>query len=159
MKYVYTIFLLSVFFCAPACSTSIDFKNVYFQESLPRPGDDLGGSSVMFNDYVVPVLNANSSTFLSLKSNAKVKIVGFTDNKECVGDACKVLSLHRAQLVNAWLLAHGFPQDRLLVPEGHGSAEPIDTNITADGRQRNRRAEFQIISPLGLTSGSGSLPE
>ena len=143
------LLLIAVFVCGQAFATSIDFKNVYFKEGLPSTGGDLSMSSVMFNDYVVPTLTANSSTFLSIKSNTKVKIVGFTDDQECQGDACKALSLRRAQLVNTWLLAHGFPADRLLTPEGHGSGEPIDTNATADGRQRNRRAEFQIIAPPG----------
>jgi hypothetical protein len=138
--------LFSVLVSGHSYATSIGFKNVYFKEGLPIAGTDLGNSTVAFNEYVAPVLIANSSTFLSIKSNAKVRIVGFTDGKECIGDACKALSLRRAQLVSAWLLAHGFPAGRLLAPEGRGSGEPIDTNSTADGRQRNRRIEFQIIA-------------
>ncbi|GGA14293.1 hypothetical protein GCM10011408_40080 [Dyella caseinilytica] len=128
-------------------ATDLDFKGVFFKEGLPGTGGDLAGSTVMFEDYVLPVLNDDSAAFLRLKSDAKVRIVGFTDSQECVGDACKALSLRRAQLVNAWLLAHGFPADRLLAPEGHGSSEPIDNNAKAEGRQRNRRVEFQIIGP------------
>jgi OOP family OmpA-OmpF porin len=150
MKSRRTVFLLfSLFVCGQAIATDIDFKGVFFKEGLPSGGGDLAGSTVMFDDYVVPVLKGDTATFLSLKSDAKVKIVGFTDDHECVDEACKTLSLRRAQLVNAWLLAHGFPADKLLAPEGHGSSEPVDTNATADGRQRNRRAEFQVISSPG----------
>jgi OmpA family len=139
------LLLLAALVCGHVYATTLDFKGVFFKEGLPVDGGELSQSTVMFNDYVVPVLTADSSGFISLKSNAKVKIVGFTDNQECQGEACKSLSLRRAQLVNAWLLAHGFPADKLLAPEGHGSSEPIDNNATADGRQRNRRVEFQII--------------
>jgi OOP family OmpA-OmpF porin len=140
MKSRRTVFLLfSLFVCGQAIATDIDFKGVFFKEGLPSGGGDLASSTVMFDDYVVPVLKGDTATFLSLKSDAKVKIVGFTDDHECVDEACKTLSLRRAQLVNAWLLA----------PEGHGSSEPVDTNATADGRQRNRRAEFQVISSPG----------
>ncbi|WP_158545013.1 OmpA family protein [Dyella monticola] len=141
--------LLAVLVGERAFATDLDFKGIFFKEGLPSVGGDLAGSTVMFDDYAVPVLKDDSAAFLNLKSNAKVKIVGFTDNQECQRDICKALSLRRAQLVNAWLLAHDFPADRLLAPEGHGSSDPIDTNATADGRQRNRRAEFQIIAPPG----------
>jgi outer membrane protein OmpA-like peptidoglycan-associated protein len=150
MKSKHAVVLLFVaLVCGQAYATTLDFKNVYFKEGQPNTGADLSASAVMFSDYAVPALTANASTFLSIKSDTKVKIVGFTDDKECQGDSCKALSLRRAQLVNAWLLAHGFPADRLLVPEGHGSNDPIDTNATEEGRQRNRRAEFQIIAPPG----------
>ncbi|MFC3651916.1 OmpA family protein [Dyella humi] len=148
MKAKHAVFILfSALVCVHVHATTLDFKNVYFKAGQPIAGGNLSDSAVKFNDYAVPALNANASTFLSLKSNAKVKIVGFTDDKECQGDGCNALSLRRAQLVNAWLLSHGFPAERLLAPEGHGSSDPIDTNATADGQQRNRRAEFQIIEP------------
>lgn len=141
--------LLVVLACGFSFATTVDFKVVYFQAGLPKEGGDLSSSTVMFNDYTVPVLKANTSTFLSMKSNAKVKIVGFTDNKECRGEACKALSLRRAQLVNGWLLSNGFPADKLLAPEGHGSEQPAASNVKSEGRQQNRRVEFQVISSPG----------
>jgi flagellar motor protein MotB len=130
---------------------TVDFKNVYFKPGLPNAGGNLESSAVKFKGYAIPALTANASTFLKIKPDFKVKIVGFTDNQECAGDACYALSLRRALLVQAWLIAHGFPPERLLAPEGHGNNEPIDTNASASGRLRNRRAEFQMVRDVDQT--------
>jgi flagellar motor protein MotB len=140
------ILLCGLVLSAYSQATTVDFKNLYFKEGLPLSGGSLDNSATMFDEYAMPVLQANSSTFLGIKSNSKLRIVGFTDNVECSGAACTSLSLRRAQLVYNWLLAHGLPTSKLLPPEGHGSTDFIDTNDTSDGRQRNRRVEFQIVS-------------
>jgi OmpA-OmpF porin, OOP family len=73
----------------------------------------------------------------------KVLVEGHTDN---VGGAVynKGLSERRARSVVKWLVAHGVPQVRLL-DAGFGLERPLDTNGTAEGRQRNRRVEFHIV--------------
>jgi OOP family OmpA-OmpF porin len=138
------IFFGVLLFSYHARATTVDFKKVYFKESLPKRGDTLSGSAVMFDQYAVDAMQANKSTYLTLKSSSKLRIVGYTDNAECSASACDSLSLRRARLVCDWLLAHGFPARRLLPPEGHGAKDAIDTNDTPDGRQRNRRVEFQV---------------
>ena len=75
----------------------------------------------------------------------RLKAIGFTDGNECVASECAALSLRRAKYVRDWFLEHGVPKERLDEPEGRGSNEPIDTNETEEGRQRNRRAE---VSPV-----------
>jgi outer membrane protein OmpA-like peptidoglycan-associated protein len=76
-----------------------------------------------------------------------VLIEGHTDN---IGDATynKVLSEQRAAAVRGWLISHGVDSARLL-DAGFGLQRPIDTNETAEGRQRNRRVEFHIIERDG----------
>ena len=50
------------------------------------------------------------------------------------------LSQRRAASVEAFLIEHGVPPDRLGTV-GHGESTPVAPNETARGRQRNRRVE------------------
>jgi outer membrane protein OmpA-like peptidoglycan-associated protein len=72
----------------------------------------------------------------------RVEIAGYTDN---VGSriANERLSLRRAEAVRSWLVAKGIGASRLSV-RGYGLRNPIDTNLTPDGRARNRRIEFHV---------------
>ena len=75
----------------------------------------------------------------------KIKISGHTDNR---GDANKnnILSLDRASAVLDYFHDEGIPVSRLKAL-GHGESSPIASNKTKEGRKRNRRIEFHIISP------------
>ena len=44
-----------------------------------------------------------------------------------------------------YLINHGITSQRWTA-KGHGPDKPIDTNDTEEGRQRNRRVEFHILS-------------
>ncbi len=54
------------------------------------------------------------------------------------------LSRKRAGSVIAYLTGHGIAKSRLL-GKGHGETLPIASNSTEEGRQQNRRVEFQIL--------------
>jgi outer membrane protein OmpA-like peptidoglycan-associated protein len=56
------------------------------------------------------------------------------------------LSLARAEAVKLYLLKRGIEPDRVLAV-GHGSEVPLADNTTEDGRRKNRRIEFRIITP------------
>jgi peptidoglycan-binding protein ArfA len=75
-------------------------------------------------------------------SNAHATINGYTDNSgtESINTP---LSSQRAQTVADFLTAHGVAGDRLVV-KGLGSANPVATNDTADGRAKNRRVEIVV---------------
>lgn len=77
------------------------------------------------------------ATALKDKADLVVLVQGHTDN---VGNAAanQALSERRAKAVVARLVALGMPAAQLKA-EGKGASEPIASNETAEGRQRNRR--------------------
>lgn len=76
--------------------------------------------------------------------NTTVDVVGHTDN---TGDANynQNLSQARANSVSSVLIGAGVPRARINA-YGRGEDVPITSNLTADGRAKNRRVEF-IIRP------------
>ena len=54
------------------------------------------------------------------------------------------LSQRRANSVVKYLIYKGIPKSRL-VAKGYGEENPIATNDTNEGRQRNRRTEFKVL--------------
>lgn len=76
--------------------------------------------------------------------NTTVNVVGHTDN---VGDASFNfdLSQRRAQAVTSVLINSGVSPARIR-SIGRGEDAPIATNLTAEGRQQNRRVEI-VITP------------
>lgn len=72
----------------------------------------------------------------------KIEISGHTDN---TGSASlnESLSQKRAQAVVNYLISKGISENRMTA-KGYGSSMPIASNSTSDGRQQNRRTEFEI---------------
>lgn len=77
--------------------------------------------------------------FLTDYPEARVRVSGHT----CwLGspESNLALSRQRAEAVAAYLMSQGIDGDRLLVT-AEGESQPIDTNLTEEGRQSNRRVE------------------
>lgn len=76
--------------------------------------------------------------------NTTVNVIGHTDN---VGEAAFNfdLSQRRAQAVTSVLINSGVTPSRVR-SIGRGEDAPVATNLTAEGRQQNRRVEI-VISP------------
>ncbi len=72
----------------------------------------------------------------------KVEIAGYTDNKGDKEELQK-LSADRAKAVKDYLVDHGIKAKRLTA-KGYGPADPIASNKTKAGRNKNRRIEFHI---------------
>jgi outer membrane protein OmpA-like peptidoglycan-associated protein/tetratricopeptide (TPR) repeat protein len=72
-----------------------------------------------------------------------IEISGHTDN---TGSAKlnESLSQDRAQAVVNYLTSKGIAAGRMTA-KGYGASKPVATNNTADGRQQNRRTEFEIL--------------
>ena len=79
---------------------------------------------------------------LLIAKNFSLKLAGHTDN---VGsDAANMsLSKDRAESVKAYLVSKGANPSRIEAI-GYGESQPIATNGTAAGRQKNRRVEFTL---------------
>jgi outer membrane protein OmpA-like peptidoglycan-associated protein len=111
---------------------SIRLNNIFFE-----PG------KAVLKKTSFPELNRVVS-FLEDNADMKIEIAGHTDN---VGQAStnQKLSLARAQAVATYLTAHGVNPSNI-VTKGYGSVNPISSNETADGKARNRRVEFTILT-------------
>ena len=74
--------------------------------------------------------------------NLKIEISGHTDN---TGSATvnETLSQQRAEAVVMYLTNKGISASRMKA-KGYGASRPVATNNTDDGRQQNRRTEFEI---------------
>ena len=73
----------------------------------------------------------------------KISIDGFA-SAEGNAAANKKLSDARAKSVMAYLVGHGIDKARLTA-KGWGIEKPIADNTTEEGREKNRRVEFNII--------------
>src|SRR5512146_336871 len=116
---------------------TIDLRGVEFKFDHPRVGEKLEPSLKAPTADSVAILDEAIDT-LKRNPNIRVEVDGHTDS---VGtDAYnQKLSERRAKGVYDYLIAHGIDASRLDGPKGFGESQPIDTNDTAEGRQRNRR--------------------
>ena len=72
-----------------------------------------------------------------------IQINGHTDNTGSTA-VNQVLSEQRAQSVFDYLVSQGVWESRLKV-KGFGEKSPLSENTTPEGRQNNRRVEFEVI--------------
>lgn len=76
-------------------------------------------------------------------SDLRVKVTGHTDS-DGSDDYNIDLSKRRAQAIIDYFLAHGLSEDRLRF-DFKGESSPVDTNKTDEGKQHNRRVDFEFI--------------
>ena len=114
----------------PPASEPIILKNVFFAsgsaELLPTSFSEL--------DRLWKLLEKQATV--------RIQINGHTDD---VGSEADNLSLSeaRAKAVYAYLSEKGIAEDRLRY-KGFGETRPMAGNDTEDGRQQNRRTEFEV---------------
>jgi NitT/TauT family transport system substrate-binding protein len=100
--------------------------------------------SASLDDNAKYIIDHNFVDLASGFAKARIRIEGNTDN---VGSAemNKSLSLKRAQAVASYLTTeHHFDRNRFVVV-GNGPDKPVSDNSSADGRQRNRRTDFELL--------------
>lgn len=84
-------------------------------------------------------LNANQSVALR-----RVTVMGYTDNTGSDDHNLK-LSQARAQTVAQYLRDGGLRAGQFIA-QGQGSADPVASNASAEGRARNRRVEARVLA-------------
>ncbi len=105
---------------------------VYFETSRA----ELQARSFSILDEVAAVMAAHPEV-------TRVSIEGHTDDRG--GQAFNLpLSDARAKAVKRYLEKAGVAPERLEA-KGYGQARPIAPNVTAEGRERNRRVEFIVL--------------
>ncbi|MGC9331870.1 MAG: OmpA family protein [Bacteroidales bacterium] len=124
----YGTFELTIKFNPPKIFT---LNNVYFDTGKATIRHE---SSAQLNEL---------KEYLELKPDIRVEIAGHTDN---VGsdESNMILSQRRAEAVRNWLVQRGINGNRVDA-KGYGETQPIASNNTAKGRQKNRRVEVRIL--------------
>jgi outer membrane protein OmpA-like peptidoglycan-associated protein len=112
-------------------SKPIVLKNIFFETASAVLLD----ASLFELNKLFRLLDENPSM--------KIQLNGHTDDVGSDEDNL-LLSENRAKAVYNFLIEKGIAQERLAY-RGFGESQPIDTNETDEGRQNNRRTEFEII--------------
>lgn len=127
-----------------------------------KAGDVLSFCNITFafdrdalQEEYVPILRETAQLF-RIHPRMTVEIRGHTDD---LGDAAynQTLSERRAGSVRAFLIRQGIAEARLRAI-GLGEVQPIAASDTEEGRARNRRVEFHIIS-IGDGDNAGGTPK
>ena len=97
--------------------------------------DKLTPDSYASLDQIASTLNNNKAT-------VRLSVQGYTDY---IGteDYNLKLSVRRAKAVKVYLLRKNVPSKSVIII-GYGEKNPIATNETSEGRQKNRRVEYQL---------------
>ena len=74
--------------------------------------------------------------------NKKIHVVGYTDNRGSRASNIR-LSDRRANSIMQYIIEKGLAPDNI-TSEGKGPDNPIASNTTAKGREKNRRVEFHL---------------
>lgn len=110
--------------------------NIYFK----RASDELTYESYPVLDQIAEIMNKYP--------NHSLEVMGFTDNS---GDSRsnKVLSVKRAFKVKYYLVYEKGIKMARISSDGNGSASPISSNDSAEGRAKNRRVELRMAKTQG----------
>ena len=96
-----------------------------------------------FTQDTYPYLMDLARILTTEPSSVRFKVIGHTDSSGSY-EANRKLSYMRASAVRNYLVDSGILKDRIDI-EGLGEAKPIDTNLTKEGRSKNRRVEIKIL--------------
>jgi flagellar motor protein MotB len=94
-------------------------------------------------DKIIPLIKTRSLDIVVVEGHADKWI---TDDVSLVqlSKANKIISLQRANAIALVLEQKGVPSDRIIV-HGLGDAVPLASNLTREGRMKNRRVEIKLL--------------
>lgn len=116
--------------------TEADRKVV--DEAIKNLEFDLGKATIRAKSYAT----LNKVAALLVEKNFSLKLAGHTDNTGSMALNLR-LSKERAEAIKAYLVSQGANASRIEAT-GYGPNQPIASNKTAEGRQKNRRVEFTL---------------
>lgn len=120
----------------------------------PRPIElrvsDFDFDSAFLNEEQIRQLRLVLDRLRSDRRIRRVNVIGHADQTGVESHNVR-LSERRAASVIDWLVSHGVSRRRLVLM-GRGSSEPIVRDGTAEQLGTNRRVEFVIVDPPGLTN-------
>lgn len=116
--------------------TEADRKVV--DEAIKNLEFDLGKATIRAKSYAT----LNKVAALLIEKNFSLKLAGHTDNTGSMALNLR-LSKERAEAIKAYLVSQGANASRIEAT-GYGPNQPIASNKTAEGRQKNRRVEFTL---------------
>jgi len=127
----------------PMKTTPMEFNPIEEGETYQINNINFATDSYLLNIQVMNILN-EFIEFMQENPEVKVAIHGHTDN---VGDDEKnlILSTNRAKAVYNYLILEDILPNRLEY-KGFGEKKPIASNQTEEGKRKNRRTEFVILS-------------
>lgn len=104
----------------------------------------------IYFDYDKAIIRSNDIPFLKSivkvvegHSDLRIKVIGNTD-ADGTDQYNYDLSKRRAEAIIAFFVEQGLKRDRIEI-QFNGEKKPVDSNKTAEGKQKNRRVEFQFI--------------
>ncbi|NOR33994.1 MAG: OmpA family protein [Bacteroidales bacterium] len=112
--------------------TKVVLDHIYFEtgKAILRPESEKALNQVL--------------RFLENNPSMRVEISGHTDNTGSLRINQK-LSRDRASSVVNYLVGKGIPQE-MLESKGYADTQPVAENNTTEGRTKNRRVEFKVLS-------------
>ena len=103
---------------------------------------ETGSSTLGQGEFVSLVDLAN---FLKADPNRRVALVGHTDAVGALDNNITLSKRRAASVLERLVSAHGISRSQLAA-EGMGYLSPITTNLTPEGRDRNRRVEAVLLN-------------
>lgn len=122
----------------------------------PPPRVVLTPSSIQITDKVQFELGSDKLLEVSfplldevaavMKNNEQVEVIQIEGHTDSTGGAARnrELSKQRAESVRQYLIGKGIAKDRMTA-KGFGPDRPLVPNDTPEGRDANRRVEFNIV--------------
>lgn len=126
----------------PRAGEQVDENGCAVDKAFILKGVNFEFDSDRLTEEAKSILDQVAET-LKAYQDISVEIAGHTD---AIGtDAYNLgLSERRAISVKNYLTTRGIEAQRM-TPNGYGESQPIDTNDTEEGREKNRRVELRVI--------------
>ena len=127
----------------PVKTEKVEIKPIEIGEAYQINDINFATNSFEITPRITTVLN-EFIAFLKFNDNLNIAINGYTDN---IGDPEENLTLsqNRAKAVYDYLTLKEIAPTRLTF-KGYGETNSMASNKTAEGRRKNRRTEFVIVS-------------